>query len=143
MSSKNFFSPEQQDKIIAAIREAEKNTSGEIRLHVESKCKGEVLNRAAEVFKKLKMHQTAQRNGVLFYLATGTRDFAVLGDKGINEKVPENFWDSIKDKTIDHFKAGDFTSGLSEAIAECGVQLKTWFPYTNNDKNELSDEISF
>lgn len=141
--AKDFFSPRQQDAIVEAIRAAEKNTSGEIRLHLESKCKGNVLDRAVEVFAKLKMHETEQRNGVLFYLATETKDFAVIGDKGINEKVPGNFWDGIKDKTIGQFKAGNFSAGLIEAIAECGIQLKAYFPYNSNDKNELSDEISF
>jgi uncharacterized membrane protein len=143
MSAKNFFSPKQQDIVVAAIREAEKNTSGEIRVHIEDKCEGDAMDKAVVIFKKLKMHKTAQHNGVLFYLAVKSKKFSVIGDKGINEKVPADFWDGIKDKTIAHFKDGEFAQGLSEAIRECGVQLKTYFPYNNDDKNELSDDISF
>jgi uncharacterized membrane protein len=143
MSAKHFFNPEQQERIIGAIREAEKNTSGEIRLHIEDKCKQDAVHRATELFKKLKMHNTELRNGVLFYLAVKSNHFALVGDKGIHEKVTDAFWETIRDKTIANFKKGNFTEGLCEAILECGQQLKTHFPHQNDDKNELSDDISY
>jgi uncharacterized membrane protein len=144
LSADKFFTQEQQNKILAAIREAEKNTSGEIRLHVEKKCTGDVRKRAEKVFTKLKMHKTELRNGILFYIATNTHDFFLAGDKGIHEKVGQDFWEAVKDKTISHFKEGKIADGLAEAILECGQQLKKHFPYNSaTDKNELSDEISF
>ena len=140
---KDFLSEEDKKRIVDAIKEAELNTSGEIRVHIESRCKGNVLDRAAYIFKKLKMHKTAQRNGVLFYLAYKDRKFAIIGDAGINSKVPENFWDEIKDRMAAKFKEGKFAEGLSEGIIESGNQLKKHFPYQTDDVNELSDEISF
>ncbi|NPA36037.1 MAG: TPM domain-containing protein [Chlorobi bacterium] len=140
---KDFLSEEDKKKIVDAIKEAELNTSGEIRVHIESHCKGNVLDRAAYIFKKLKMHKTAQRNGVLFYLAYKDRKFAILGDAGINSKVPKDFWDKIKENMAAKFKEGKFTEGLAEAIIESGNQLKTHFPYHSDDINELSDDISF
>lgn len=143
MSVENFFSKEEKKQITDAIAEAELNTSGEIRLHVEGRCKLDVLDRAAYVFGKLDMHKTAQRNGVLFYLAVYDRKFAILGDGGINQLVPENFWDEIKAIMLTLFKDGKFADGLSKGILMAGVQLKTNFPYQKEDVNELSDEISF
>jgi uncharacterized membrane protein len=140
---KDFLSDDDKKKIIDAIKEAELNTSGEIRVHIESYCKGSVLDRAAYIFKKLKMHKTNLRNGVLFYLAYKDRKFAILGDAGINAKVPENFWDEIKDRMAAKFREGKFTEGLSEGIIESGHQLKKHFPHQTDDVNELSDEISF
>lgn len=142
-SSKNFFTPEEQNQLINAIKEAELNTSGEIRLHLEDKCKGDAVERATQIFGKLKMHETELHNGILFYLAVQTHDFAVVGDSGIHAKVGQDFWDIIKDKAIDRFKKNEFAKGLEEAILECGSQLKKYFPLQANDKNELSDEISF
>jgi len=139
----DFFSKEQQIEIIQAIKNAEQNTSGEIKIHIEKKCHGDVLDRAAYIFKKLGMHKTNLRNGVLIYLAFETRKFAIIGDAGINSKVPENFWDSIKDNMLQHFKKGNFTEGLTEAITQVGMQLKEYFPHKKNDVNEISDEISF
>ncbi|HLP72627.1 MAG TPA: TPM domain-containing protein [Bacteroidales bacterium] len=139
----SFFSAEEQGKLLAAIKEAEKETSGEIRLHVESTCDGEVLDRAAWVFKKLGMEKTAERNGVLFYLAVQDRKFAIIGDAGINAKVPEGFWDSISGLLTKNFKEGKFTEGLSEGIIKAGEQLKAHFPYLKSDVNELPDDISF
>ena len=93
MKASSFFTKEEQDQILAAIKEAEKETSGEIRIHIETTCPGDVLDRAAWIFKKLGMDKTAERNGVLFYLAVKDRKFAIIGDAGINAKVPEGFWD--------------------------------------------------
>ena len=143
MPVENFFSKEQKQQILDAIACAELNTSGEIRLHMEDKCKIDVLDRAAYVFEKLEMHRTAQRNAVLFYLAVKDRKFAILGDAGINKVVPENFWDAIKQIMLGYFKEGKFTDGLSTGILMAGEQLKTNFPYQSDDVNELSDEISF
>lgn len=143
MSVENFFSKEEKKQIADAIAQAELNTSGEIRLHVEGRCKIDVLDRAAYVFAQLKMHETAQRNGVLFYLAVYDHKFAILGDAGINHLVPENFWDEIKETMLGFFKEGKFTEGLSKGILMAGEQLKANFPYHSDDVNELSDEISF
>lgn len=143
MSAKSFFSKEEQQEIVAAIKAAEKNTSGEIRVHIENHCKEEVLQRAAEIFFLLKMEQTAARNGILFYLSVKDRKFAVIGDEGINAKVSRDFWNEIKDEMRICFKENKFTEGLVKGITKCGEKLKTFFPYQNDDVNELSDEISF
>lgn len=143
MSVENFFSEEEKKQITNAIASAELNTSGEIRLHVEGRCKIDVLDRAAYVFGKLNMHETVQRNGVLFYLAVYDRKFAILGDAGINKLVPANFWDEIKETMLTFFKEGRFADGLSKGILMAGEQLKVNFPYQSDDVNELSDDISF
>ena len=143
MSAQNFFSSEQKKQITDAIAQAELNTSGEIRLHVEGSCTINVLDRAAYIFEKLEMHKTAQRNGVLFYLAVNDRKFAILGDGGINQLVPENFWDQIKETMLEFFKEEKFAEGVSTGILMAGEQLKANFPYQSDDVNELSDEISF
>lgn len=140
---RDFLNKEQKQQVIDAIKEAELNTSGEICLHIDSTCKEDVLDRAAYIFEKLEMHKTALRNGVLFYLAVHDKKFAILGDAGINQKVPENFWNNIKNHMAGLFKNGDFTKGLSDGIKMAGEQLKIHFPYKSNDVNELSDEISF
>ncbi len=143
MSVENFFSAEEKKQITDAIAAAELNTSGEIRLHVEGRCKIDVLDRAAYVFEKLNMHQTEHRNGVLFYLAVYDRKFAILGDSGINQLVPENFWDDIKETILAYFNDGKFAGGISKGILMAGEHLKANFPYQSDDVNELSDEISF
>ena len=122
---------------------AELDTSGEIRIHIENTCSGEVLDRAAFVFKQLGMNKTARRNGVLIYLAVKNRRFAIIGDSGIHKVVPENYWDDIKAKMLNHFRENHFTEGLIEAISSTGMHLKTHFPHQLNDVNELPDEISF
>lgn len=140
----HFFGEEEQQLIVAAIREAEKQTSGEIKVHIEKKCPADdVLDRAKEVFGLLDMHLTKDRNAVLFYLAYEDRKFAVLGDKGINEKVPSNFWDTTKDHLRSHFSQSRYAKGLCEGIQEAGSQLKIHFPYSSDDVNELPDDISF
>lgn len=143
MSARNFFTDEQRARIQNAILEAEKNTSGEVRIHIDNDCKIDVLDQAAEIFKKLKMHETGLRNGVLFYLAVNDHKFAILGDKGINEKVPDGFWDNIRDVMMAHFKQKEFTEGLTKGIGMAGEQLKTYFPLGTDDKNELSDDMTF
>lgn len=143
MSVENFFTKEEKKQIADAIGEAERNTSGEIRLHAEGHCKIEVLDRAAYVFEKLHMHETKERNGVLFYLAVHDRKFAILGDAGINRVVPGDFWDQIKETMLGYFKEGKFADGITRGILMAGEQLKAHFLYLKEDVNELSDEISF
>ncbi|MCE7061817.1 TPM domain-containing protein [Dyadobacter sp. CY343] len=139
-----FFTEEQQQLIIQSIQKAEKQTSGEVKVHIEKKCPSpDVMERAKEVFFKLNLHQTAQRNGVLFYLAYEDRKFAVLGDKGIDEKVGADFWQTTKDHLRSHFSKGEYLEGLCRGIDEAGLQLKSHFPYHSDDINELPDDISF
>lgn len=143
MNSSEFFGKENEKLIAGAIGKAESQTSGEIRVHIESHCKSDVLDRAAGVFKSLSMHKTKERNGVLFYLSINDRKFAIIGDVGINAVVPEDFWDSTKETVISHFKKGEFTEGLIEGIEMAGKHLKQYFPHQKDDINELSDDISF
>lgn len=142
-NASSFFTEEDQTKILSAVKEAEEETSGEIRVHIETSCSGDVLDRAAWIFGKLGMHKTALRNGVLFYLAVVDKKFAVIGDAGINAKVPVDFWDKAKEMMLTNFKAGSFTEGLAKGILMAGEQLKTHFPHQSDDVNELPDEISF
>lgn len=138
-----FFSKEEKQKIMQAIADAELASSGEIRVHIENKCEKDVLDCASHTFSQLKMQKTELRNGVLFYLAVKSKKFAILGDIGINQKVPENFWDDIKEEVQQTFLKGDFVGGLAQGIIKAGQQLKEHFPHQSDDKNELSDEISF
>ena len=143
MIAANFFSKEEKEKIREAVQSAETSTSGEIRVHIDNHCKEDVLDRAAWWFAKLEMHKTEQRNGVLFYLAVKDQKFAILGDAGINSVTPDNFWDTIKEQMLEHFKEGEFADGLSKGIQLAGEALQSHFPYQDDDVNELSDEISF
>ena len=143
MNASSFFTKEQQAQILASVKEAELETSGEIRVHIESSLKGDVLDRAAWLFKKLDMHKTADRNGVLFYLAVKDRKFAIIGDAGINAKVPAGFWNDVSELLQKNFREGKFTEGLSEGILLAGDHLKNHFPHKLDDVNELPDEISF
>jgi len=143
MKAEKFFTTEQKALLVQAIQAAELNTSGEVRVHIESACGVVVLDRAAYIFKKLDMHKTALRNGVLFYLSLNDRRFAILGDAGINAKVADTFWNEVKDLVIKNFKEEKFTDGLVQGIALAGEKLKEHFPYQSNDKNELTDEVSF
>ena len=138
-----FFTREQQTQIRDAIKKAEGETSGEIRVHIETRVTGNVLDRAAWIFKKIGMHTTDNRNGVLFYLAVRNKEFAIIGDGGINAKVPDDFWDKTKDILQKHFRDEKFTEGLIEGILMAGKQLKEHFPHKKDDINELPDEISF
>jgi uncharacterized membrane protein len=142
-SAKDFLTKDQRDDIKQAIMNAELDTSGEIRVHIDSKCKGDVMERAYEVFKKLKIYNTELRNGVLFYLAIKNRKFAIIGDEGINEVVPDDYWESLKMDMLDAFREEKFSDGLVDGITSIGSYLKKHFPYQANDVNELSDEISF
>lgn len=143
IDSKTFFSESEKQQIVNAIAEAEKNTSGEIRVHIEDFCNGDVLEIAIKTFAKLKMHETKLRNGVLIYLSVKDRKFAIYGDVGINKIVSENFWDEIKNQMQEKFKEGKFSIGLCDAILSVGEQLKSNFPYSSDDKNELSNDLTF
>lgn len=143
MKVSEFITREQQERILSSIREAEQNTSGEIRVHIETTITGDVLDRAAWIFRKIGMHKTESRNGVLFYLAITNKSFAVIGDMGINSKVTDSFWDDIKAVLEEHFKKGKFTEGLVKGILMAGEQLAVHFPWDKDDINELPDEISF
>jgi uncharacterized membrane protein len=140
--SKIVLSKGDRKRLMEAIRQAEKNTSGEIRVHLENKCPEELMDRAAFIFEELKMHKTKLRNGVLFYLAIEDHLFAILGDAGINQKVPEGFWDEIKSEMLILLKKNDPVGALEKGILMAGEQLKAHFPYQSDDVNELSDEIS-
>jgi uncharacterized membrane protein len=143
MSVEKNFSDEERQRIVASIKEAERNTSGEIRLFIEDACNENVLDRAAFIFKELKMHETKQRNGVLFYLALKSRKFAILGDSGIHSSVHKDFWHEIKLEMQNYFTEGDFVTGLNKGIRMAGEALQKKFPYEENDSNELSDDIVF
>jgi len=143
MTAKAFFSAEQQDRIVAAIKDAESNTSGEIRVHIENHCKGDILDRSAMVFNILKMDKTAARNGVLIYLAVKDRKFSIIGDEGINKVVEKDFWNDVKDVMAEAFRNNNFTEGIVAGIIRVGEKLKKFFPYKNDDVNELPDDISF
>jgi len=138
----DFLTQTQEQQIIDAIRVAEKNTSGEIRVHLERNSEKDPLERAKEVFYFLKMDKTKNKNGVLFYVAVDDKKFSVLGDEGINNLVSEDFWYSIKDAVIQHFSTGSYADGLKEGILATGEKLKEFFPFQTNDNDELSNEIS-
>lgn len=134
---------EEDRRIVEAIKQAELNTSGEIKVHIENRCKGDVEQRSLFVFKHLKLDQTQLRNGVLIYLAIKDRKFAILGDEGINKVVGENFWNDVKDLMLSYFKEGKFADGLEQGIHRCGEKLKEYFPYQSDDVNEIPDDISY
>ena len=141
---RDIITEEQEKEIIEAIAQAEANTSGEIRVHIENNCPHDPLDRAVEVFAALHMHQTKLRNGVLFYVALKSHKFAVIGDAGINAVVPENFWDETKSHVLAEFKNGNYGAGLVKGILMAGEQLRTFFPFdADTDTNELHNDISF
>ena len=137
-----FLTQEEENKIVEAICTAEKNTSGEIRVHIENSTTLDAFDRAMEVFHLLNMDQTELKNGVLIYLAVEDRTFVICGDKGINDLVTPDFWDTTKDIMVTHFKNNQFKQGLIDGILRAGEQLKTYFPWQEGDVNELSNEIS-
>ena len=143
MNAVNFFTKEEKELIKSAVKEAELNTSGEIRVHLDNHCREDVMDRAAWWFGRLKMHKTELRNGVLFYLAVRDHKFAILGDAGINAVTADDFWDRIKEHMAEQFSQGKISEGLKEGILMAGMALKEHFPHQENDVNELSDEISF
>lgn len=138
----NFLTKEEEQEIVEAIRVAEKETSGEIRVHIEKTTFKVPFDRALEVFQSLNMHETELQNGVLIYLAVADKQFVICGDKGINDVVPVDFWDSTKETMATQFKSGNYKQALIEGILKAGEQLQKYFPYQENDANELSNEIS-
>lgn len=134
---------EEDQRVVEAIRQAERNTSGEIKVHIENRCKGDVEQRSLFIFDKLKLNETQLRNGVLIYLAVKDHKFAILGDKGINDVVEDNFWNDVKDLMLNQFKDGHFAEGLEQGIMHCGEKLKAYFPYQSDDINEIPDDISY
>ena len=139
----NKLSESEWEAVKKAVKAAENITSGEIKICVQKHCNEDVLDRAAHFFKELKMHETILRNGVLIYLASEDHKFAIIGDSGINAVVPLDFWDSTKDLMLSFFKQNKISEGLIAGIESVGTILKKEFPFTEGDKNELSDDIAF
>ncbi|MGB1284337.1 MAG: TPM domain-containing protein [Polaribacter sp.] len=137
-----FLTKKEEEEIVSAIRIAEKNTSGEIRVHIESTSKKDHYERALEVFQLLKMNTTKDQNGVLLYVAVNDKKFVIYGDKGIDKVVGDDFWNTTKDVIQYHFQEGNFKQGIIDGILKAGKELKTYFPWQTDDTNELSNEIS-
>lgn len=138
----DFLTEKEEQEIVNAIQLAEKETSGEIRVHIEKTTSKDAFDRALEVFQLLQMHNTELKNGVLIYVAVEDKSLVICGDEGINDVVELDFWDSTRDLMLGHFKKGNFTQGLIDGVLKAGEQLKTYFPYQEGDQNELSNEIS-
>lgn len=144
MPLSDFLQEGDQRRIVKAIGDAERCTSGEIRVHVEPKCKmSDPVKRAARVFDDLRMYETRHRNGVLVYVAYVSRKFAIIGDCGINDKVPDGFWDEEKATLKEHLSKGHAADGICEVIRQIGNSLSAYFPCQPDDINEQSDEISY
>lgn len=141
--AESFFTRAQGKQIVKAIKAAEKQTSGEIRVHLEAHTRKEIVERAGEVFAELDMHETTQRNGVLIYLATEDHRFVIFADQGIHQVVPEGFWEGIASHMTEAFKRNAFVEGLTEGITQIGAQLQAFFPFEQTDQNELPDDISY
>lgn len=140
--TEDFLTSKEEEEIVEAIRIAEENTSGEIRVHLEEKSDKPSIERAKEVFNFLEMYKTEARNGVLFYINVSGNQFAILGDEGIDKVVPADFWESTKNVVLKNFSEKKFKKGLIEGIIKAGEQLKHYFPYQTDDINELPNEIS-
>lgn len=143
MKPEKFLTSGERKAVTDAIRKAESETSGEIRIHLDGVCATDPVKRAAEVFNFLKMDRTELQNGVLIYVACESRVFSIIGDKGINEKVPENFWQDVTERMERRFKEKSYAAGLAEAVQMAGEKLKKYFPCMPDDVNEQPDEISF
>lgn len=143
MSSDLFLTDEQEQHIIQAIADAENRTSGEIRVHIETTCDIDPLERASRIFHELGMDETELQNGVLIYLAAEDHKAAVYAGKGIHKQVEEDFWHSVLNLLVDHFKKEEFEQGIAKAVTRVGSKLKDLYPYQKGDVNELSDDISY
>ena len=145
LNKKPLFTEQENNLITEAIRAAEKHTSGEVRVFVESKCKWmDAIDRAAELFFELKMDKTEQRNAVLVYIAIKDRQLAVFGDEGIHQKLGMEYWNRVVKEMLTLFDKNDFASGIANCVKQIGEALHTHFPYDGKtDKNELPDEIVF
>lgn len=138
-----FFKPSEENQIIAAIQAAENQTSGELRVHIDYKSKGDVMTEAWKVFKRLGMEKTAARNGVLILIAPDHKQFVIIGDEGINKAVPDDFWAEERNLMQSFFKKGAFCEGVCLVIEQVGKKLQEFFPRLSDDVNELPDEISY
>ena len=138
----DFLTAEEEQRVIAAIRDAEATTSGEIRVHLEKHSDTPALERAKELFHLLKMDNTKEENGVLIYVGVDDHQLAIIGDRGLNDQVPDSFWETTKDKIITQFSQGQFRQGLVDGVQSAGEKLAQFFPWKHGDSNELSDEIS-
>ncbi|MDR2085239.1 MAG: TPM domain-containing protein [Bacteroidales bacterium] len=137
------FSKEDIEDIKQAVLNAELDTSGEIRVHIENICPDDnVMDRATHIFDKLKIYKTVDRNGILFYFAVESKQFAILGDSGINSVIDTGYWDELKDLAVEYFKKGEYADGLINIIGKTGLELKKNFPYKVKDVNELPDDVS-
>ncbi|MFO1519318.1 MAG: TPM domain-containing protein [bacterium] len=137
-----FFSEEEKQALVSAIQDAERKTSGEIRVHLARRCRKDPLEAAKKIFERLGMTRTKQKNGVLFFLSLKEHAFVILGDGGIHEKVGEDFWQAIRDEVIARFKKEEFVEGLTAGILKCGEKLAAYFPPLGDDVNELPDKVS-
>jgi len=142
MADMSINTIELHKKVEEAIERAERNTSAELRVHIEEKCGEDPLDRASYIFEKLVMHKTADRNGVLIYVAFGDRKLAIIGDVGIHRHVAPNTWETIKDSMSRDFSSGNYERGLCHAVETVGEHLKHFFPYQHDDRNELSNSVS-
>jgi len=140
---KRFLTKKEEKKIVKAIRKAELETSGEIRVHISFEPSEDHWQKAVGVFEFLKMSETKDRNGVLFHVSPKDHKFIIIGDRGIDEKTPPDFWEEIKKEVAKKFKKGKYRKGLTKGIKMAGRALKKYFPYQEDDKNELPDEISW
>ena len=143
MALVDFIPPEGQRRIADAITAAERHTTGEICVHVTPRCRGNVMKRAVKTFNRLHLYTTKRRNAVLIFVAYNDRKFAILGDTGINEAVPQHFWDGEVEELTRFLKAGRPVDGLCEIIAHMGERLAQFFPGERDDENELSNEVTF
>lgn len=138
-----FFSSEEEQRIIETIRRVEQQTSGEVRVHLSADAGDDIMRAAQETFARLDMQKTEERNGVLFFLAPRQHQFAIIGDEGIDRRVPPHFWEDVRDLAQGHFRQGDFAAGVCAALDRIGEKLKAFFPYRSDDRNELPDELSY
>jgi len=142
VKKKDFINSEEEKEIIKAIQQAERNTSGEIRVHIEDHCEEKMETRVQDLFFRLEMHKTKERNAVLIYISANDHQFYIFGDKGIHQKTPPDFWQETIELMLSYFKKSDFVNGLIKGILKAGEQLKIHFPSHHEDENELPDEIS-
>ncbi|MGZ5442637.1 MAG: TPM domain-containing protein [Thermoanaerobaculia bacterium] len=142
MRQKEFLAALDRQQIVEAIGTAERMTSGEIRVHIQPKARGEIRHAAERTFERLGMTKTKERSGVLLFIACEEQRFVILGDSGIDARVPAGFWDEIASRLHDRFQQGDFTAGIVDAIHSAGEELKEYFPRAHDDANELANEIN-
>jgi len=138
-----LFNEQEEAAIIKAIQAAEQQTSGEIRVHLHEAIDKSLMRDAQTAFRKMGMQQTKARNGVLIFLVPAAKQFAILGDKGIDVVVPADFWEAVKDKMQEYFRAGAFVEGICAGIEQVGIQLRAYFPYESGDIDELPNDISY